>query len=62
MRSGDFSHITERPYWGPFGKHDLARANSTEVILYKSEITEETISEIPNLGRDVAKLGSVEKK
>lgn len=52
VRSGQ---IIERFYLGPFGKHKLARDDSPQVILYKSNITYEIVSEVQNLGRDVAK-------
>lgn len=53
-----FLQLIERLYWGPFGKHKLARDNSPQVILYKSDTTYEMVSEAQNLGRDVAKLVS----
>lgn len=53
-----FVQLTERLYWGHFGKHKYARDDSPQVILYKSDITYEMVSEMQNLGRDIAKLGS----
>lgn len=41
-----FLQLTERLYWGPFGKHELARDDSPQVILHKSDITYEMASEV----------------
>lgn len=51
-----FLQSTERLYLGPFGKHELAKDNSPQVIFHKSDIIYEMVPEVQNLGRDVAKL------
>lgn len=51
-----FLQLTENFYWRPLGKHELARDESAQVILDKSDITYEMVSEVENLGRDVATL------
>lgn len=65
MRNSQTPTVTEGKNCGPFKRVELCQASCawaiTSVTLYKAKVTQITVSEIPNLGMDIAKPGPMKE-